>query len=467
MDAAPDHAVAASTVLARLWQMAQLPDAALSKVRLTGCEPVLASSFPVATAAQVTIAAAALAACELGHLRGATRQQVEVDMAHAALECSSWFSVNGVSPDPWDKFSGLYACADGWVRVHANFAHHRDGALRLMGLDPATATRADAEQALLGRRAIDFETAAADAGLVATALRSFAQWDVSAQGQAVAAQPLFSITRIGDAAPLALPRLAPDAGPMSGLRVLDLTRILAGPVGTRAMAAYGADVLLVNSPHLPNIEAIADTSRGKLSAHADLHTAAGQQALRQVVAGAHVFVQGYRPGGLEALGFGAHEIARQRPGIVLVSLSAYGPEGPWSGRRGFDSLAQTAMGFNHAEGLAKGDGKPRPMPMQILDHATGYLIAFAAAAALVRQHNEGGSWQVQLSLAQTGQWLRGLGRVLDGFATPLPDRTPYLETSSSGFGDLTAFRHSAQLEHTPAKWLRPSMPPGSHPMAWP
>jgi len=473
MNSAQNHALtpsspaSPSTVLAQLWQMGQLPAAALPNARLTGSEPILPSSFPVSTAAQCTIAAAALAACELGHFRGAPRQRVHVDMAHAALECSSWFSVNGVSPDPWDKFSGLYACADGWVRVHANFAHHRDGALRLMGLNSATATRADAEHALLGWNAIDFETASANAGLVATALRSFEQWDASAQGQAVAAQPLFTIERIGDAPPLVLPRLEPGARPLTGLRVLDLTRILAGPVGTRAMAAYGADVLLVNSPHLPNIEAIADTSRGKLSALADLRTDAARIELRSALAGAHVFVQGYRPGALQALGFGPFEIAEQRPGIVVISLSAYGPRGPWSGRRGFDSLVQTAIGFNHAEGQAKGGGKPRPMPIQILDHATGYLIAFAAAAALVRQQNEGGSWHVQVSLAQTGQWLRGLGRVVDSFALTPAQRTPYVETSTSGFGELVAMRHSAELERTPATWVRPSMPPGSHPLQWP
>ena len=470
MDIAQTHALtpsSPSTVLAQLWQMAQLPVAALSNARLTGSEPVLPSSFPVSTAAQSTIAAAALAACELGHVRGAARQQIQVDMAHAALECSSWFSLNGLSPDPWDKFSGLYACADGWVRVHANFAHHRDGALRLMGLSSDTATRADAEHAMLDWSAIEFETASANAGLVATALRNFDQWDASAQGQAVAAQPLFRIERIGDASPLVLPRLESGARPLTGLRVLDLTRILAGPVGTRAMAAYGADVLLVNAPHLPNIEAIADTSRGKLSALADLRTDAARVELRRALAGAHVFVQGYRPGALQALGFGPSEIAEQRPGIVVISLSAYGPQGPWSGRRGFDSLVQTAMGFNHAEGQAKGDGKPRPMPVQILDHATGYLIAFAAAVASARQQNEGGSWHVQVSLAQTGQWLRSLGRMADSFAATSPERTPYLETATSGFGELRAFRHSAELAHTPAMWVRPSMPPGSHPLLWP
>ena len=459
--------IAAPDALAQLWKEARLPDDALTFARLSGSDPVLASSFCVGAAAQSTIAAAALAACELAYTRGAERQQVRVDMAHAALECSSWFSVDGVSPDVWDKFSGLYACADGWVRVHANFAHHRDGALRLLGLDPAAAERADAERAMAAWRAVDFETAAAGAGLVASALRTFTQWDTSDPGRALAALPLFTLERIGDALPRVLPALAEDAQPLSGIRVLDLTRILAGPVGTRAMAAYGADVLMVNAPHLPNIKAIADTSRGKLSAHADLRAATGRADLWRVLDGAHVFVQGYRPGALEALGFGAAQIAARCPGSVVVSLSAYGSEGPWSGRRGFESLVQTGMGFNHAAGEAKGDGKPRPMPMQILDHASGYLMAFGAAAALVRQQQEGGSWHVRLSLAQTARWLRSLGRVDKGFAAVAPDRAPYLERYHSGFGEVRAFRHCADLARTPAAWVLPAMPPGSHPMRWP
>lgn len=433
---------------------------------LTGSDPVLPSSFAVGTAAQSTIAAAALAACELGHVRGQPRQQVSVDMRHAALECSAWFALDGTAPDLWDKFSGLYRTADGWVRVHANFAHHREGALRLMGLDPATATRADAEAAMQKWNAVDFETQASARGLVATALRSFGQWDATPQGQAISAQPLFTIARIGDAPSLDLPPLREDQLPLSGVRVLDLTRILAGPVGGRALAAYGADVMLINSPYLPNIEAIADTSRGKLSAHVDLRSEDGQRDLRRLVNDAHVFVQGYRPGGLAALGFGPAEVAVRRPGIVYVSLTAYGTQGPWADRRGFDSLVQTAIGFNHAEGEAAGDGKPRALPMQILDEATGYLIAMGASAALLRQQREGGSWHVQVSLAQTGHWLRNLGRVEGGLSAAKPDAAPYLETVDSGFGRLTSFRHAAQLSRTPAGWARPSMPPGSHAPQW-
>lgn len=456
----------ARETLAEIWRLARLPEEALGFVHLTGQDPVLPSSFAVGKAAQSTIAAAALAACELGHARGAPRQRVSVEMLHAALECTGWFAIDGRVPELWDAFSGLYPCRDGFVRIHANFRHHRDGALRLLGLDPANAKREDAQAALMTWNAIDFETAMADVKLVATALRTFDEWDATQQGRAIASQPLFTIERLGDAAPIALPPLAMDQRPLEGIKVLDLTRILAGPVGGRALAAYGADVMLVNSPNLPNIEAIADTSRGKRSAHVDLKANEGRAAMDSLVQQAHVFVQGYRPGGLRELGYGPQQLAAKRPGIVCVSLTAYGTQGPWASRRGFDSLVQTATGFNHAEGHAFGDGKPRPLPMQILDEATGYLIAMGASAALRRQQLEGGSWHVQVSLAQTGHWLRSLGRVDDGFKIAKPDFAPYTEVTASGFGELKALRHSAKLERTPARWVRPSMPPGSDPARW-
>lgn len=451
--------------LQALWQLGGLPAAALAHIRLTGSDPVFPSSFAVGTAAQASIAAAALAACELGHARGVPRQNVSVDMQHAAAECTGWFALDGTAPELWDPFAGLYRCADSYVRIHTNFPHHRDGALRLLGLDPATATRAAAEQAMLRWQALDFEQASAERGLVATALRSFAQWDASPQGAAISAQPVITLSRIGDAPPRALPPLAENARPLSGLRVLDLTRILAGPVGGRALAALGADVMLVNSPHLPNIAAIADTSRGKRSAHVDLRTAAGREVLWRLAEEAHVFSQGYRPGGLAALGFSPAALAQRCPGIVAVTLTAYGPQGPWAERRGFDSLVQTAMGFNHAEGHAAG-GQPRALPMQILDQASGFLMAFGAACALWHQQRAGGSWHVQVSLAQTGHWLRKLGRIPHGLDIHAPDLTPWKTCAPSGFGKLEAIRPSAQLQRTPAAYSRQSVPPGTDLPVW-
>ena len=455
--------------LAPIWRAAGLPAGTLQQLSLTDREPVLPSSFAVGTAAQTTLAAAALAATELGHQRNGLLQQVQVDMRHAALECCGHFTIDGRAPEAWDKIAGLYLCeGGGWVRLHTNFAHHRDGVLRLLGLAAGPdATREAVAAALLKWRAQDFEGAATQAGLVVAALRSFEEWDRHPQSAAVAGNPLVAIEKIGEAAPLTWPHLRLDARPLEGLRVLDLTRILAGPVAGRTLAAYGADVLLVNAPHLPNIEAIIDTSRGKLSALADLREAGGRAALLAVLRDAHVFIQGYRPGALAALGFAPAEVAQARPGIVMVSLSAYGESGPWAGKRGFDSLVQTATGINHAEAQAAGSSQPKALPMQIVDMATGFLIAFGAQAALLRQQHEGGSWHVRVSLARTALWLRELGRVAGGFGAPRADFSGLMEPHTSGYGALLAMRHAAVFSRTPARWVRPSMPPGSHPLAWP
>jgi hypothetical protein len=475
----PIARIPSAQALAALWQAAQLPAQALSHMTLTGDDPVLPSSFPVGTAVQTGVAAAALAAAELWHHRtGAPRQDVSVDMTHAALDSAGWFSLDGVVPEVWDKLSGLYACGaesePGHVRIHANFAHHRDIALGVLGLQTGAATeRSSVEQALRRWRAEDFETAVTEAGGVAAAARSFDAWDKHPQGQALRASltggsPV-RIERIdGDnSGPRAWAGVPASARPLHGLRVLDLTRILAGPVAGRTLAGYGAEVMLINSPKLPNIEAIADTSRGKLSAHVDLQTESGRATLRTLLSDAHVLLQGYRPGALARLGFGAEESVRLRPGLVHVSLSAYGWDGPWAGKRGFDSLVQTATGFNHAEALAAGSPQPKAMPIQVLDYTAGYLLAFGAQAALWRQAREGGSWRVQVSLAGVGSWLRSLGRVDAGFSLTRPSMEPYLEASDSGFGRLVALRHAAQFSQTPAAWPRPSMPPGTHPPEWP
>ncbi|OZI49693.1 CoA transferase [Bordetella genomosp. 4] len=466
----PDrHSKTARDALQSLWRGLNMPDEAMDVIELTGAEPVFPSSFAVGTAAQASMAAAALAAAEIWHLRGGTRQRVSVNMLHAAQECRSYFTLDGVELDVHDKITGVYRCGDGgWVRIHANFAHHRDGALALLGCPTGPETsREMVERALSTRSALDFEQQAAEAGLVVTAMRTFDEWDRHPQGLAIAGQPVLTVTRMGEADPRPLPKYSQEARPLKDIRVLDLTRIIAGPVCGRALAAYGADVMLVNSPHLPNIETIAETSRGKLSVHADLETADGRIALANLLRSAHIFVQGYRPGALQSVGFGPQDVARIRPGIVYVSLSAYGDSGPWAQRRGFDSLVQTATGFNHAEAQAAGIDRPKPLPMQILDHASGYLMAFGAQVALARQATEGGSWHVRVSLAQTARWLRSLGRVADGLQCPMPPIESYLETTPSGFGQLSAVRHAAQFSLTPARWTRPSVPPGTNPTVWP
>ncbi len=440
------------TVLASVWRAAGCDEAALREVRFTGAEPVLPSSFAIGTGAQATVGAAALAAAELWRLRTGRRQQVGVDMRHAAIEFRSerYLRVNGKQPDEYhDDIAGLYRCGDGrWVRLHTNLPHHCSGLLKLLGVPH---DKAAVQRALDGMSAEAFETAAAEAGLVVTACRSFEEWDRRPQGRAVAKLPLFFIEKIGEAP--ARP-LAPAARPLSGIKVLDLTRIIAGPVCGRTLAAHGADVLLITAAHLPGmLPLIIDTGRGKLSAAIDLRDPGGRDRLAALARDADVFVQGYRPGAIASRGFSPPELARLKPGIVYASLCAYGYDGPWASRRGFDSLVQNANGLNVAEAEAFGASAPKPLPTQELDHATGYLLAFAVMAALKRQTEEGGSWHVRLSLAQTGYWFRQLGRV-DGGKCPDPrfdDVRDCMEDSASGFGALTAVRHAATMPETPTR----------------
>jgi hypothetical protein len=312
----------------------------------------------------------------------------------------------------------------------------------------------------------DAETAIYDADGVATMTRSLDEWAASPQGRAAASLPALVLERIGDAPPKPLPPLA--ARPLDGIRVLDLTRVIAGPVAGRTLAAHGAEVLHVTAPHLPSLTPLVmDTGRGKRCASLDLRDPAQAATLRSLATGADVFLQGYRPGAIAGHGFAPADLAALNPGIVCVSLSAFGHLGPWSGRRGFDSLVQNANGINDAERAAAGEAKPRPLPCQALDHASGYLLAFGAMAALLRRSQEGGSWLVRVSLAGTGEWIKRLGRIDGGLAAPgIHDTAPFLEETPSGFGRMTAVRHTATLSATPARWDLPSMPLGSHPPAW-
>lgn len=461
-------------IVRNLWTLAGADPNALVNLRLSGVEPALSSSFRVGAAAQATIAATGLAACEIWKARTGHRQRVSVDMRHAAIEFRSerYMRIDGRPPGPaWDKIAGVYATGDGRkVRIHTNFPHHRDGTLAL--LDCAYGREA-VQAALMRWEAEKFETAAAEAGMVATMMRSPAEWAAHPQGKAVAALPLLDITKIGEAPPRRLPSFPEDEArrPLSGIRVLDLTRVIAGPVCGRALAAHGADVMRVTAPHLPGLpELDIDTGRGKLSAAIDLRATDDREWLSALVREAHIFIQGYRPGGLAAKGFAPEALAEMRPGIVVVTLSAYGHEGPWASRRGFDSLVQNASGINVAEAEALGVPAPKELPAQALDHASGYLMAFGAMIALRRKIEEGGSWHVRVSLAQTGHWLSSLGRLENGFACPEPTGEELLALTGemdTPFGRLGFVKHAAMLSDTPAFWARPPVKLGTHAPVWP
>ena len=455
-------------ILTDLWTLAGGPRDALDSVTLTGEEPQLPSSFRVAAAAQSSVAAAGLAAAHLWQLRSGQSQQVAVDMRHAVVECRSerYLRLDGKPPPAWDAIAGVYRTRDRrFVRLHTNFPHHREAVCQVLN---CKAERDAVQAALMQWDAEPFETATYAAAGVVAMMRSHEEWSELPAAKALAPLPVLTIEKIGEAAPKPWPR---GNRPLAGLRVLDLSRVIAGPVAGRTLAAHGADVMLISGPDLPAIPWLTiDTGRGKLTSFVDLNSEQGRAQLRDLLTEADIFSQSYRPLALAHLGFSPQDAATINPGIVYVSLSAYGHAGPWAERRGFDSLVQTATGFNHAEGQAAGLDGAKELPAQILDHTTGYLMAFGAMMAKARQSREGGSWHVRVSLAQTGRWIWSLGRVPNGLATEdLKGEAiaPFVEEASSGFGQLKSISHSAKLSKTPAFWAYPSMPLGSHAPQWP
>ena len=458
----------ASIALEQLWTHAGGDPAALGRITLTGDDPMLPTDFKIGAAASAVIAATALAATELWRLRTGRGQSVAVDLraAVAAFRSERYLRVDGqLPPDVRGPLFGFYRTGDGrWIQLHAAMPHHREGIVRFLGCD---STREAAAAAVEKWTANELEDALAATGMPVGMVRSRAEWQAHAQGRAVAALPLCEIVRIGEAPP----EPSGEGGrPLSGVRALDLTRVIAGPVCGRALASYGADVLLVASPHLANPPALVmDTGLGKLSASLDLRRADDAERLRQLVRRCDVFCQSYRPGALARHGFAPEDVARIRPGVVCVTLSAYGHTGPWQGRRGFETLIQSVTGMAHEQGLGAGADRPQHLPAQVVDHGTGYLAAFGAMIALARRARDGGSYLVRVSLAQTGRWVDALGRV-DGRQTPelaLEQIEDLLTDSDTPFGRLRHVVPAARLSETPAFWSRPAVPLGTHAAAWP
>ncbi|MFM0555535.1 CoA transferase [Paraburkholderia sediminicola] len=456
--------------LKHIWTLAGCDPTALHSVTLTGADPGLPSVYRVGSLASASIAATGLAAAEYQRLRTGRRQHVTVEMrrALASFRSERYLRVDdGPPPALRDPVTGFYETRDGrWIQLHTNFAHHLWGVLQVLGCENDPAAVAGAIRKWDGAA---LDQTLADAGLCAALIRTPDEWGALDQAKAIAGLPLFEIERIGDA-PAEPPREGSADRPLAGVRVLDLSRIIAGPVAGRALAQHGADVLMINGPHLPNIAPLViDNGRGKRSALADLRDAAGREVLRGLVADADVFLQAYRPGALAARGFGPEELARVRPGIVYVSVSAYGHEGPWAQRRGFDSLVQSASGIAFTERQAAGWNEPKHLPCQALDHATGYLAAFGAMAALARRATEGGSWHVRVSLAQTGRWLQSFGQIPEGWKAPdvtLEDVHDCLATMDSEFGRVLGVQPAEALDETPAYFALPPTRVGAHEAKW-
>lgn len=442
-----------------------------SEVEILHGRPLYACRFPLDQAAAASIAACGAAVSELWALRTGRRQRVRVDSRRAAASLTSFAfaRVDGNSL-PLDRSGratvALYRAGDGrWIHLHGGFPHLRDGTLRLLGC----ADDADEVARAVARwEAGKLENALADARMCGAMVRSSREWAAHPQGRAIASRPLVEIERIGDAAPRGF---GPGKRPLSGIRVLDLTRVLAGPTCGRTLAEHGADVLRLGSPDLPSVPPfVLDTGHGKLSAHLDLEAAADRDRLRGLVGDADVFAQGYRSGSLERRGLGPAALAELRPGLVYVSMNCYGHVGPWRDRPGWEQLAQSVSGLAYGHGEADA---PALVPAAACDYTTGYLAALGTLVALGRRAVEGGSWQVRVSLSQTGMWLHRLGEAPGAQRNPevagIEEREleRWSVTTETPWGPVRHLAPCVELSETPASWERPSVPLGTHPPEWP
>ncbi|MEU6881138.1 CoA transferase [Streptomyces sp. NPDC046712] len=424
-----DNTVRTGTEL--LWSALGGDPALVDRVSYVGPSGLLPARLPVMDLARATVAVAGLAAVEREGRTGGVR--VDDGAVATAFVSERHLLVNGRAPVNFAPLSRFWRASDGWVRTHANYPHHRRALLDALGAQgtvpaPEKAVAAVAA-AIAERKAVDVESAVYAAGGLAVAVRTPEQWAASGQGREVAKRPLLTRERLDDAPPRR------RSGP---LRVLDLTRVIAGPVATRTLALLGADVLRIDPPGNPELpDQHAETDIGKRTAALDLDSPSGRRTFDELLDAADVLVTGYRPGALDR--FEPH-----RPGLVIARLSAWGDYGPWAERRGFDSLVQAATGIALTEGSEE---KPGVLPAQALDHGSGYLLAAAVLRSLTEQDRDGGTRLVRLALAQTGHWLT---HTLPGYE---PER--YLTETDGPLGRLRHALSPVSYEGGPAGWSRP------------
>ncbi len=444
---------------------------ALDRLRFLGeGDPCSAFAVGDLAAASIGVAGLAIADCVAAGQGGAA-PAVEVNRRLAALWFGTDFAPVGWAPPPaWDPIAGDYRTSDGWIRLHTNAPHHRAAALRVLGVD---GDKDAVTRAVAGWAAYALEAAVVADGGCAAAMRDMAAWRAHANGAAVAAEPPVwfedrAAAPVRCSAPVEGPVEPPVAGrPLAGIRVLDLTRVLAGPVATRFLAGYGADVLRIDSPWWDEPALLPGVTLGKRCARLDLRQSRDMAVFRGLLADADVLVHGYRPGALARLGL--HEAARRaiRPGLIDVCHDAYGWTGPWRERRGFDSLVQMSSGIA-AEGMRRfGAVRPTPLPVQALDHAAGYIVAAAVARGLARRFASGAGLAARTSLARVAALLASgpIGAPGAGMA-PADAADFQTETEATAWGPAHRMRPPVAVFGAPMRWDFPAGELGTSEAVW-
>jgi crotonobetainyl-CoA:carnitine CoA-transferase CaiB-like acyl-CoA transferase len=461
--------------IAHIWtEILGLPGTALDALDISddsGCYP---SSFKVEHLAQSTIALSALAAALFQSYRQKCAvPRVTVDAEHACVEFKSEriYLLNGKpAPSTWGSIGGLHKTTDGYIRMHDSFPNHRDSALRILGLRSG-ASREEVARKVLQWTSTHLEEEAAQGGAVVAALRSFEEWDALPQAKALIDLPV-AINQVAHSMPYLPQRCTTFSDRcLQGVRVVEMSRVIAAPVAGKTLAAHGADVIWITSQTLPDLPDLdIDLSRGKRTVQLNIKRLEDKTKLLELLRTADVFIQSYRPGSLAAQGLSTTELLLLNPNMIMASLNAYGSDGPWSQRRGFDSLVQTCSGLNVEDARQHGTGEVvRVLPCQALDHGAGYLLATGILAALYKRAINGGAYEVTTSLAGVMKYLRSLGQFAgkSGFERKHPeDVAQYLETKQTGFGELRAVRHAASIAGVTVGWNEMPKPLGTDQPVW-
>lgn len=452
-----------TTALGRAaWAAMGGASSALDLVQVARPPVVLPSRLDVAGMLTDSVALATLALHQIQVARGqrATCAPVHVDGRRVTTSARSerHFTLDGARPQVWAPLSGFWQTADGWVRTHGNYPHHAERLAALLGVDPSSTT--DRVAAAIARwRTLPLEEEAAAEGAVVGAVRSPAEWAAHAQALAIATTPLVEMQHVAGAPARGWADGA--QGPLSGIRVLDLTRVLAGPVATRNLALAGADVLRIDPPGCPEIDWVhLDTGAGKASTALDLTSTAGRRDLDRLLGRADVVVTGYRPGALDRFGLSPDELTARKNGLVVAGVSAWTTHGPWAARRGFDSIVQAVTGIAHVESP---DGvAPGALSAQALDHSAGHLLTAAVCRALLRQREAGGSCLTQVALATLARDLLDLPG--DPAAAPPPE--PTLQSGDTAAGRITCAAPALTFAGAPSEYPALATPWGADPPDW-
>lgn len=445
------------------------------EVAISGADPVIPAKFKVGEIAASVLAAVGVAVTDIHQLKTGERQKVAMDVRRAAAAMrSGTYMSRPADGGGWERspmtpkreharaMTQPWQCKDGrWFLAHFNLPHLQKRVLGVLGCGPDLG---EIEKAMASRDAQDLEDAVAEARACGSVVRSYEEWLAHPQGVALSAKPMVTIEKIADSDPIPFPE---GPRPLGGIRVLDLTRILAGPIAARTLAENGADVLMVTAEHLPQVmEHVMDTSHGKRSCFLDLKEADQYATFMDLVQSADVFSQGYRPGIMEGLGLGPAELAEKRPGIVYLSVDCYGAGGPLSDRAGWEQVAQAASGICMASGEP---GRPRLLPAAVCDYTTGYNGAYGVLLALARRAREGGSYHVRVSLCQSAMFIQRQGQI----AIPDPkidiadaELDPIMAVSETGYGPMKHLVPIVEMSKTPPYWERPAPALGADAPLW-